>query len=77
VPGLSAFLPALAAVAAPDTLLTLPARLGARFPPGFGLLAAPPNLAVRSFPVSAFLNRRNAADPRSTWLIGQRFALVP
>jgi DNA-binding transcriptional LysR family regulator len=67
--GLPAFLPALAAVAASGALLTLPARLATRFAPGFGLVTATPPIDVRSFPVSAFWHRRNAADPRTAWLL--------
>jgi DNA-binding transcriptional LysR family regulator len=69
--GLPAFLPALAAVATSGALLTLPARLATRFAPGFGLVTATPPIEVRSFPVSAFWHRRNAADPRTAWLIHQ------
>jgi DNA-binding transcriptional LysR family regulator len=69
--GLPAFLPALAAIAASGALLTLPSRLATRFAPGFGLVTATPPIEVRSFPVSAFWHRRNAADPRTAWLIRQ------
>jgi DNA-binding transcriptional LysR family regulator len=66
--GLPAFLPALAAVAASDALVTLPARLARAFAPGFGLVTAEPPLDIRRFPVSVFWHRRNDGDPRSTWL---------
>jgi DNA-binding transcriptional LysR family regulator len=69
--GLPAFLPALAAVAEQGALLTLPARLAGRFAPGFGLVTAVPPLEIRSFAVSVFWHRRNAADPRVAWLAGQ------
>ncbi|HSF64250.1 MAG TPA: LysR substrate-binding domain-containing protein [Paracoccaceae bacterium] len=69
--GLPAFLPALAAVAEQGGLLTLPARLAGRFAPGFGLVTAVPPLEIRSFAVSVFWHRRNAADPRVAWLAGQ------
>ncbi|MFN6976761.1 MAG: LysR family transcriptional regulator [Gemmobacter sp.] len=66
--GLPAFLPALAAVAASDALVTLPARVARAFAPGFGLVTATPPLEVRRFPVSAFWHRRNEADPRTIWI---------
>jgi DNA-binding transcriptional LysR family regulator len=66
--GLPAFLPALAAVASSNALLTLPARLAQRLAPGFGLVTATPPVDVRRFPVSIFWHRRNAADPRTAWL---------
>ncbi|MFN3594617.1 MAG: LysR family transcriptional regulator [Thiobacillaceae bacterium] len=66
--GLPAFLPALAAVAAARALVTLPARVAQAFAPGFGLVTAPPPLAVRRFPVSAFWHRRNDADPQTIWM---------
>jgi len=61
--GLPAFLPALAAVAAFDALVTLPARVARAFAPGFGLVTADPPIPVRTFPVSVFWHRRNDADP--------------
>jgi DNA-binding transcriptional LysR family regulator len=66
--GLPAFLPALAAVAASGTLVTLPARVARAFAPGFGLATAEPPIPVRSFPVSVFWHRRNDTDPRTTWI---------
>jgi DNA-binding transcriptional LysR family regulator len=66
--GLPAFLPALAAVAASDALVTLPARVARSFAAGFGLVTAKPPLELRSFPVSVFWHRRNDADPRMSWL---------
>jgi DNA-binding transcriptional LysR family regulator len=66
--GLPAFLPALAAVAASGTLVTLPARLARAFAPGFGLATAEPPIPVRSFPVSVFWHRRNDTDPRTAWI---------
>jgi DNA-binding transcriptional LysR family regulator len=66
--GLPAFLPALAAVAASGTLVTLPARVARAFAPGFGLATAEPPIPVRSFPVSAFWHRRNDTDPRTAWI---------
>lgn len=65
--GLPAFLPALAAVAASDALVTLPARVARTFAPGFGLATAEPPLPVRTFPVSVFWHRRNDTDPRTSW----------
>jgi DNA-binding transcriptional LysR family regulator len=67
--GLPAFLPALAAVAALDGLVTLPARIAMAFAPGFGLAVAEPPLAIRRFPVSAYWHRRNDRDQRKGWLV--------
>ncbi len=66
--GLSAFLPALAAVAASGALVTLPARVARSFSPGFGLVTAEPPIPVRTFPVSVFWHRRNDTDPRTLWI---------
>lgn len=66
--GLPAFLPALAAVAASTSLVTLPARVARAFAPGFGLVTAEPPIPVRSFPVSVFWHRRNETDPRLLWI---------
>lgn len=66
--GLPAFLPGLAAVAASDALITLPARIARAFAPGFGLVSAEAPLEIRSFPVSVFWHRRNDADPQTLWL---------
>lgn len=68
VMGLPAFLPALAAVAASPSIVTLPARLGRAFAPGFGLVTAELPLTVRPFPVSVLWHRRDDADPRILWL---------
>ncbi|MFO0405477.1 MAG: LysR family transcriptional regulator [Labrys sp. (in: a-proteobacteria)] len=66
--GLPAFLPALAAVAASATLVTLPARVALAFASGFGLVTATPPIDVRHFPVSVFWHRRNDKDGRTVWL---------
>jgi DNA-binding transcriptional LysR family regulator len=66
--GLPAFLPALAAVAASQALVTLPARVARAFAPGFGLATAEPPIPVRTFPVSVFWHRRNDTDPRASWI---------
>jgi DNA-binding transcriptional LysR family regulator len=66
--GLPAFLPALAAVAQSDAIVTLPSRLARIFAPGFGLVTAEPPLEIRRFPVSVFWHRRNDGDPRTMWL---------
>lgn len=73
---LSAFLPALAAAAANGALVTLRARLAAAFAPGFGLVTAPPPLAIRRFPVAAFWHLRDDRDPRLAWLRRQLGAVV-
>jgi DNA-binding transcriptional LysR family regulator len=66
--GLPAFLPALAAVAVSESLVTLPARVALAFVDGFGLVTAEPPLEIRKFPVSVSWHRRNDADPRTVWL---------
>lgn len=66
--GLPAFLPALAAVAASNAIVTLPARVAANFARGFGLVTAKPPLEIRSFAVSAYWHRRNDAQPQLQWL---------
>lgn len=73
---LSAFLPALAAVAASGALVTLPAQVATLFAPRFGLVLAQPPLDLRSFPISAFWHRRDNASPQSLWLRQQIKALV-
>jgi DNA-binding transcriptional LysR family regulator len=73
--GLPAFLPALAAVAASDALVTLPARVARTFAAGFGLVTADPPIPVRSFPVSVFWHRRNDTDPRTGWIRRQIIGL--
>jgi DNA-binding transcriptional LysR family regulator len=69
--GLPAFLPALAAVASSNTLVTLPARVASGFAKRFGLVTAKPPLAIRSFAVSAYWHRRNDAQPQLLWLLEQ------
>ena len=66
--GLPSFLPALAAAAASETLVTLPARIAGSFAKGFGLVTAKPPLAIRSFNVSVYWHRRSEHDPRILWL---------
>lgn len=66
--GLPAFLPALAAVAASNALVTLPARVARAFGSGFGLVTAEPPIPVRRFPVSVFWHRRNETDPGTIWI---------
>lgn len=69
--GLPGFLPALAAVAASNALVTLPSQVARAFCPTFGLVTADPPLPIRAFPVSLFWHRRNDADPRTLWLKAQ------
>ena len=52
--GLPAFLPALAAAAQCNAVVTLPSRVAKAFAPGFGLVLAEPPLAIRRFNNSAF-----------------------
>ncbi|WP_245190871.1 LysR family transcriptional regulator [Jannaschia formosa] len=66
--GLPGFLPALAAVAASDALVTLPSRIALAFADGFGLVTAEPPLPIRPFPVSVFWHIRDDANPRTLYL---------
>jgi DNA-binding transcriptional LysR family regulator len=66
--GFPSFLPALAAAAASDALVTLPSRIAASFAKGFGLVTARPPLEIRSFNVSVYWHRRNDHDPQLVWL---------
>lgn len=74
--GLPGFLPALAAVAASNALVTLPSQVARAFCPTFGLVTADPPLPIRAFPVSMFWHRRNDADPRTRWLRQELTACV-
>ncbi len=65
---LSAFLPAMAAVAASGALVTLPAQIATLFAPRFGLVVAQPPLDLRSYTISAFWHRRDNASPQGLWL---------
>ena len=69
--GLPAFLPALAAAAASNALVTLPARVAQAFAGRFGLVTQKPPLDLPSFPVSVVWHRRNHADPQTQWIKSQ------
>lgn len=69
--GLPAFLPALAAAAASDALVTLPARVAQAFAGLFDLSTQKPPLDLPSFPVSVVWHRRNDADPQTQWIKSQ------
>lgn len=69
--GLPAFLPALAAAASSQALVTLPARVARNFAKGFGLVVADPPIDVRRYAVSVFWHRRSDRDPRTIWLRDQ------
>lgn len=69
--GLPSFLPALAAAAASQAIVTLPGRIARAFAPGFGLVLAEPPVDIRRFWVSVFWHRRNDQDPLTQWLVGQ------
>lgn len=75
--GLPAFLPALAAVADTDALVTLPTRVARAFAKGFGLVTAEPPIPVRRFPISVFWHRRNTTDPKTTWIRQQILQVAP
>lgn len=66
--GLPAFLPALAAAAASDALVTVPARVAHAFAGRFGLATQRPPLDLPSFPVSVVWHRRNDSDPQTQWV---------
>ena len=70
------FLPAMAAAAETGAIATLPYRIGATFAAGFGLAVAIPPIEIRRYPVSAFWHRRNALDPRTSWIIDQLVVAV-
>ena len=65
---LPALLPAPAAVAASDALMTLPARIAQAFAAGFGLVTATPPIEVCRFSASVFWHSRNETNPRTLWL---------
>ncbi|WP_134852906.1 LysR family transcriptional regulator [Roseibium alexandrii] len=69
--GLPAFVPALAAAAASDALITLPARVAEAFAGRFGLVTCRPPLDIPSFPVSVVWHRRNDSDPQTQWIRSQ------
>ncbi len=69
--GLPAFLPALAAAAASNALVTLPARVAQAFADRFGLATQKPPLDLPSFSVSVVWHRRNDADPQTQWIKSQ------
>ncbi|MBN8501779.1 MAG: LysR family transcriptional regulator [Sphingomonadales bacterium] len=65
---LPSFIPAMAAAAASDCLITLPSRIALAFAGRFGMNVVPSPIAIRSFPISLFWHARNQVDPRSVWL---------
>lgn len=69
--GLPGFLPALAAAAVSDALVTLPARVAQAFAGRFGLTTQKPPLYLPSFPVSVVWHYRNDADPQTQWIKSQ------
>jgi DNA-binding transcriptional LysR family regulator len=62
------FFAALATVAASDLIVTLPARLARMHARRFGLVVAPPPLAIRPFTVSVVWHKRAASDPALRWI---------
>lgn len=68
---LPAFLPALAAAATSNALVTLPARVAHTFADHFGLTTQKPPLDLPSFPVSVVWHRRNDTDPQTQWIKSQ------
>jgi DNA-binding transcriptional LysR family regulator len=73
--GLPSFLPALAAAAATDALVTLPSRIAATFAKDFGLVTAMPPVEIRSFDVSVYWHRRNEHATQLLWLRDQLHVL--
>jgi DNA-binding transcriptional LysR family regulator len=71
VAALPYFLPALVAVAESDLLATLPERLVRSQMARFGLVAARPPMALRSFDVAAVWHRRQAKSGLREWLLGR------
>jgi DNA-binding transcriptional LysR family regulator len=65
------FLPALAAVAHSDVIVTMPAQLVEAYKKPFGLRAYEPPLPIRPFTLSVVWHRRNDADPGLRWFITQ------
>jgi DNA-binding transcriptional LysR family regulator len=68
---LPTFLPALAAVARSDVIVTMPTKLVEAYKKPFELRAYEPPLAIRPFTLSAVWHRRNDADPGLRWLVAQ------
>jgi DNA-binding transcriptional LysR family regulator len=73
---LPTFLPALAAVAHSDVIVTMPTQLVEAYRKPFELRAYAPPLAIRPFTLSAVWHRRNDADPGLRWLVAQLRACV-
>lgn len=65
------FLPALAAVAQSDAIVTMPAQLVETYKKPFGLRSYEPPLPIRPFTLSAVWHRRNDVDPGLRWFISQ------
>jgi DNA-binding transcriptional LysR family regulator len=68
---LPTFLPALAAVAHSDVIVTMPTQLVETYRKPFELRAYAPPLAIRPFTLSAVWHRRNDADPGLRWFVAQ------
>jgi DNA-binding transcriptional LysR family regulator len=68
---LPTFLPALAAVAHSDVIVTMPTQLVEAYRKPFELRAHAPPLAIRPFTLSAVWHRRNDADPGLRWFVAQ------
>jgi DNA-binding transcriptional LysR family regulator len=73
---LPTFLPALAAVARSDVIVTMPTQLVETYKKPFELRAYTPPLPIRPFMLSAVWHRRNDADPGLAWFIAQLRACV-
>jgi DNA-binding transcriptional LysR family regulator len=62
------FFAAFAAVAESEAVATLPRRLAERYATRFGLVACPPPIEVRTFPIHLAWSVRDRADPGLIWL---------
>lgn len=71
VAALPYFLPALAAVAASDAVVTMPRRVVEAYGARFALRRFEPPLAIRPFRLSAACHRRQEGDAGLTWLLNQ------
>ena len=68
---LPTFLPALAAVAKSDVIVTMPTKLVETYRKPFELRTYEPPLPIRPFTLSAVWHRRSDADPGLRWFIAQ------
>jgi DNA-binding transcriptional LysR family regulator len=70
------FLPALAAVAEGQAVVTMPRRVVERYATRFGLRAFAPPLPIRPFTLSAAWHRRHEGEAALRWLLDQLGAVA-